>query len=218
MPSRNLPPGDSERFQSLIHRTLWFTEWFFVSKTVTGSSLSTQRGMQIAEMPRSVRYLIPWHRLLPSIPAHSRNTSVPAQSVCGGWGGGGVQLRCIIGCFRESPGECCRELGQCFGTSAIVPQYASPFHHSLVSHFTYTQHPRATPKCHSQLESHRNQQWIMCSHSTAGSKHIPVTLFQIVPVGKTQPVTLSALETSEKIYESFDRCSQHLLRNQILSP
>lgn len=129
-----------------------------------------------------------------------------------------VQLRCIIGCFRESPGECCRELGQCFGTSAIVPQYASPFHHSLVSHFTYTQHPRATPKCHSQLESHRNQQWIMCSHSTAGSKHIPVTLFQIVPVGKTQPVTLSALETSEKIYESFDRCSQHLLRNQILSP
>lgn len=41
----------------------------------------------------------------------------------------------------------------------------------------------------------------LCSHSTAGSKHIPVTLFQIVPVGKTQPVTLSALETSETIYE-----------------
>lgn len=168
MPSRNLPPGDSERFQSLIHRTLWFTEWFFVSKTVTGSSLSTQRGMQIAEMPRSVRYLIPWHRLLPSIPAHSSNTSVPAQSVCGGWEG--VQLRCIIGCFRESPDECCREPGQCFGTSAIVPQYASPFHHSLVSHFTYT---LTTSPCNTQMSQSAGES----QKSTVDCVHIP----QLVP-------------------------------------
>ena len=160
--------------------------------------------------------------MTPSSSIHPRTLqkhfSPSTECVWGLGGGGGVLVSFMLGGFRECAGGVCRKEGQWFGPTAIVPQYASPFHHSLVSHFTYTQHPRATPKCHSQLESHRNQQWIMCSHSTAGSKHIPVTLFQIVPVGKTQPVTLSALETSEKIYESFDRCSQHLLRNQILSP